>query len=163
MRLLQLSAFFMFTSATTAATAVYQSSSAMEPHYCGIFFELADVQIKWDGGSTKYVSLNFLSFLSNYTKYHILENSCLALKHGNTSLLQFPNCSRSFSSIHCYFQHWWWYFQWEGHWVYLISSTSWLFSLFLLQWSSPTFSSLFILWYMNQTNLFRFYHMLILL
>ena len=112
----------------------------------------------------KYLSLEFSLFLSNHVKYLILENSCLGKKHVKSTLLQFPNYSRTFSSMHCYFQHWWWYLQWEGgHWMYLISSTSWLFSLFLPQWSSPTFSSLLISWYMNQTNFFRFCDLLILL
>ena len=52
-----------------------------------------------------YLSLEFSSFLSNYAKYLILENSCLAMKHDNSSLLPFPIFSRTFSSIHCYFQH----------------------------------------------------------
>ena len=37
MRLLQLFAFFMFMSASTAATAVYRSSSVMEPVIVGFF------------------------------------------------------------------------------------------------------------------------------
>ena len=37
------------------------------------------------------------SSLSNYSKYLILKNSYLAMKHGSSSLLQFPNYSRTFS------------------------------------------------------------------
>ena len=54
----------------------------------------------------KYLSLEFSLFLSNYAKYLIPENSCLAMKHDKSSLLQFPNYSRIFSSMHCYFQQW---------------------------------------------------------
>ena len=44
----------------------------------------------------KYVTLEFFSSLSNYTKYLILKNSCLAMKHDNSYLLPFPNSSRTF-------------------------------------------------------------------
>ena len=47
----------------------------------------------------KYATLDFFSSLSNYAKYLIFENSCLAMKHGNSSLLPFSNSSRTFKYI----------------------------------------------------------------
>ena len=49
--------------------------------------------------------IKIFSSLSNYAKYLILENSYLAMKHENSTLLLFPNYSRTFSSMHYYFQH----------------------------------------------------------
>ena len=49
--------------------------------------------------------IKIFSSLSNYANYLILENSYLAMKHENSSLLLFPNYSRTFSSMHYYFQH----------------------------------------------------------
>jgi hypothetical protein len=46
--------------------------------------------------------------LINYAKYLILENSSLAMKHDNSSLLPFTNSSITFSSMHCYFEHFIW-------------------------------------------------------
>ena len=54
---------------------------------------------------TKYLSLEFAPFLSNYANYLILDRYYLPMKHGNSSLLPFPNYFRTFSSMYCYFQH----------------------------------------------------------